>query len=127
MKIASTIYENYADFDGFVILHGTDTMAYTASALSYLLQNLDKCVVFTGSQKPMEQLLTDAIQNFTGALIFAGAYSREIPEVGLFFHNELFRGNRSTKHDASGFDAFSSPNLPSLAKIGVTVKRKLHM
>lgn len=120
-RIADTIYENYQYFSGFVILHGTDTMAYSASALSFMLQNLSKCVVLTGSQVPMAQLRTDAIENMVGALMMAGRYSNVIPEVGLFFNNTLFRGNRTTKQNASGFDSFGSPNLPCLAKIGVNV------
>lgn len=122
-KIAKTIDDNYTTrFDGFVILHGTDTMAYTASALSYMLKDLTKSVVLTGSQKPMEELLTDATKNFLGALILAGPYSSTINEVGIFFHDQLFRGNRTTKHDASAFDGFSSPNRSCLATIGVDVK-----
>ena len=123
-KIAESIYQNYQYYSGFVILHGTDTMAYTASALSYMLQNLGKSVVVTGSQVPLAQLRTDAIENFVGSLIIAGRYSNSIPEVGLFFNNTLFRGNRTTKVNASGFAAFDSPNLPYLAKIGVNVTGK---
>ena len=120
-KIAESIYQNYQYYSSFVILHGTDTMAYTSSALSYMLQNLGKSVVVTGSQVPLAQLRTDAIENFVGSLIMAGRYSKSIPEVGLFFNNTLFRGNRTTKVNASGFGAFDAPNLPCLAKIGVNV------
>ena len=124
-QIADTIYNNYQRFSSFVILHGTDTMAYTASALSFMLQNLEKAVVVTGSQVPLAQLRTDGIENFIGALIMAGRYSNTIPEVGLFFNSTLFRGNRVTKVSASGFSAFDSPNLPPLAKIGVNIESKL--
>ena len=121
-KIGNTIDQNYQLFSSFVVLHGTDTMAYTSSALSFMLQNLGKAVVVTGSQVPLAQLRTDAIENLAGSLIMAGCYATTIPEVGLFFNNTLFRGNRSTKVNASGFGAFDSPNLPSLAKIGVNIE-----
>ena len=124
-QIAETVYNNYKHFAGFVILHGTDTMAYTSSALSFMLQNLGKAVVVTGSQVPLAQLRTDAIENFIGSLILAGRYGSTITEVGLFFNNTLFRGNRATKVNASGFAAFDSPNYQSLAKIGVNVEGKL--
>ena len=124
-QIAETVYNNYKHFAGFVILHGTDTMAYTSSALSFMLQNLGKAVVVTGSQVPLAQLRTDAIENFIGSLILAGRYGSTITEVGLFFANTLFRGNRATKVNASGFAAFDSPNYHSLAKIGVNVESKL--
>lgn len=122
--IAKSVYSNYQGFIGFVILHGTDTMAYTSSALSFMLQNLGRAVVVTGSQVPLAQLRTDAIENFIGALIIAGRWGSTITEVGLFFNNTLFRGNRATKVNASGFTAFDSPNLPPLAKIGVNIDSK---
>ena len=121
INIAKSIYCNYQGFSGFVILHGTDTMAYTSSALSFMLQNLGKAVIVTGSQVPLAQLRTDAIENFVGALIMAGRWGPTITEVGLFFNNTLFRGNRTTKVNASGFEAFNSPNLPPLATIGVNI------
>lgn len=126
-EIAETVYNNYKPFAGFVVLHGTDTMAYTSSALSFMLQNLGKAVVVTGSQVPLAQLRTDAIENFVGSLILAGRYGSTITEVGLFFDNTLFRGNRSTKVNASGFAAFDSPNYVSLATIGVNVEGKLSL
>ena len=126
-EIAETVYNNYKRFAGFVILHGTDTMAYTSSALSFMLQNLGKAVVVTGSQVPLAQLRTDAIENFVGSLILAGRYGSTITEVGLFFDNTLFRGNRATKVNASGFSAFNSPNYQSLATIGVNVEGKLSL
>lgn len=96
-------------------------MAYTASALSFMLQYLCKSVILTGSQVPLAQLRTDAIENFVGALIMAGRWGSTISESGLFFNNTLFRGNRTTKVNASGFAAFDSPNYPPLAKVGVDV------
>ncbi len=124
-NIADVVFKNYQSFSGFVILHGTDTMAYTSSALSFMFENLGKAVIVTGSQVPLAQLRTDAIENFIGALILAGQFGDQIPEVGLFFNNTLFRGNRTTKVNASGFGAFDSPNYLPLAKIGVDFQREL--
>lgn len=121
VKIANYVNLNIAAFDGFVILHGTDTMAYTSSALSFLFCNLNKAVIVTGSQVPMVQLRTDGISNFVGALILAGVYGSTITEVGLFFDSKLYRGNRATKVNASQFEAFDSPNFPPLATIGVDI------
>ncbi len=114
-QIAQTIFRNYKLFDAFVILHGTDSLAYTCSALSFMLQNLGKPVVLTGSQAPMLELQNDATDNLLGSLIIAGHFM--IPEVCLFFNHRLLRGNRSTKVSASAFAAFSSPNAPPLATI----------
>eukprot|EP00041_Stephanoeca_diplocostata_P023226 m.566264 g.566264 ORF g.566264 m.566264 type:complete len:598 (+) comp22248_c0_seq15:177-1970(+) len=119
VKIATTIEENYDKFNGFVVLHGTDTMAYTSSALSFMLQNLGKSVVVTGSQLSMAQQRNDGQSNFQGALIVAGHYT--IPEVTLFFDNKLLRGNRATKVHASGLTAFDSPNLDPLMKFGIDI------
>ncbi|KAF2204439.1 asparaginase-domain-containing protein [Delitschia confertaspora ATCC 74209] len=113
--IARTVYNNYQLFDGFVILHGTDSLAYTCSALSFMLQNLGKPVVLTGSQAPMMELQNDAQDNLLGSLIIAGHFM--IPEVCLFFNFKLFRGNRTTKISAEEFDAFDSPNMAPLATI----------
>ena len=113
--IAQTIFRNYKLFDAFVILHGTDSLAYTCSALSFMLQNLGKPVILTGSQAPMLELQNDATDNLLGSLIIAGHFM--IPEVCLFFNYKLLRGNRSTKISASEFSAFSSPNMPPLARI----------
>lgn len=110
--IAQTIFRNYKLFDAFIILHGTDSLAYTCSALSFMLQNLGKPVILTGSQAPMLELQNDAIDNLLGSLIIAGHFM--IPEVCLFFNHELLRGNRSTKASASDFAAFTSPNVPPL-------------
>jgi L-asparaginase type I len=118
-RFARDIAEAHDRYDGFVILHGTDTMAYTASALSFLLEGLRKPVILTGAQIPLENLRNDALDNLLGALGIAGHYP--IPEVGLFFHHRLLRGNRATKVDAGGLDAFASPNLPPLVDIGIDV------
>ncbi|MGE0786063.1 MAG: type I asparaginase [Sandaracinaceae bacterium] len=118
-RFAEDIEAAYDDYDAFVIVHGTDTMAYTASALSFLLENLGKPVILTGAQIPLEQLRNDAIDNLLGALGLAGHYA--IPEVGLFFYNKLLRGCRATKTDAVGLDAFYSPNLPPLAELAIDV------
>ncbi|KAJ5649649.1 uncharacterized protein N7484_003372 [Penicillium longicatenatum] len=112
-EIAESIYQNYTLFDGFVILHGTDSLAYTCSALSFMLQNLGKPVVLTGSQAPMLELQNDATDNLLGSLVVAGHFM--IPEVCLYFNNKLFRGNRTTKVSASDFAAFDAPNCPPLA------------
>ncbi|KAL8910394.1 MAG: hypothetical protein Q9171_004303 [Xanthocarpia ochracea] len=114
-EIALTIYRNYRLFDGFVVLHGTDSLAYTCSALSFMLQNLGKPVILTGSQAPITELQNDATDNLLGSLIIAGHFM--IPEVCLFFNYKLFRGNRATKVSSSDFAAFASPNLPPLAVI----------
>lgn len=113
--IAHTIYRNYQLYDGFVVLHGTDSLAYTASALSFMLENLGKPVILTGSQAPMVELRSDAGNNLLGSLIVAGHFM--IPEVCLFFDDKLFRGNRTTKVAADAFDAFASPNMPPLAEV----------
>ena len=114
-EIAETIYRNYRHFDAFVVLHGTDSLAYTCSALSFMLQHLGKPVILTGSQAPMLELQNDATDNLLGSLIIAGHFM--IPEVCLFFNYKLFRGNRATKVSANEFAAFSSPNFPPLATI----------
>jgi lysophospholipase len=114
-QIAKTVYRNYQLFDGFVVLHGTDSLAYTSSALSFMLHNLGKPVILTGSQAPMMELQTDAQDNLLSSLIIAGHFM--IPEVCLFFNFKLFRGNRTTKVSADDFQAFASPNLPPLATI----------
>lgn len=113
VKMSKTIEDNYKKYDGFIILHGTDTMAYTASALSFMLESLNKTVVVTGSQIPILELKNDAVDNLLGSLIVAGHYN--IPEVTIFFHNKLLRGNRTTKESTSEMEAFTSPNFPPLA------------
>jgi len=123
--IARTLYERRADHSGFVVLHGTDTMAYTSSALSFLLPGFGKPVVVTGSQIPITRIRSDGRQNFIGALQVATR--PELQEVMLLFGEVLLRGNRSTKMDASGLDAFESPRFPPLADIGIdiVVRREL--
>ncbi|MGV8095819.1 MAG: asparaginase [Mangrovibacterium sp.] len=124
-KLARTIQENYSKFDGFVILHGTDTMAYTASALSYMLENLDKPVVMTGSQLPIGILRTDGKENLITSIEIAAAKQNGtvvVPEVCIYFDFKLTRGNRTSKRHADHFSAFHSPNYPLLAKAGVDIK-----
>jgi L-asparaginase len=118
--LAIDIQTRYHDFDGFIILHGTDTMSYTASALSFVFENLSKPVIITGSQIPLSQLRTDARVNLLNALYIAAYHP--ISEVCLFFNNRLFRGNRTTKQSADGFDAFVSPNYPILLEAGIKIK-----
>jgi L-asparaginase len=124
-KIATTIHRNYNKHDGFVILHGTDTMAYTASALSYMFENLDKPIVMTGSQLPIGVLRTDGKENLITAIEIAAARKDGVPivpEVCIYFDFKLYRGNRTTKRHADHFSAFDSLNYPLLAKAGVEIK-----
>jgi len=118
--IADDIKQKYTDYDGFVVLHGTDTMAYTASALSFMLANLAKPVIVTGSQIPLSQIRSDGLNNLLNALYLAAHHP--VPEVGLFFNNRLYRGNRATKADADGFNAFESPNYPALVEAGIQIE-----
>ncbi|MFM2480096.1 asparaginase [Celerinatantimonas sp. YJH-8] len=118
--IAEDIQANYHKYDGFVVLHGTDTMAYTASALSFMLENLTKPVIVTGSQIPLCELRSDGHINLQNALYLAANYP--IHEVCLFFNNTLYRGNRSTKAHADGFDAFMSPNFQPLLRAGIQIE-----
>ncbi len=123
-KLAKTIQRNYNRFDGFVVLHGTDTMAYTASALSYMLENLDKPVVMTGSQLPIGIFRTDGKENLITAIEIAAAQKNGttiVPEVCVYFDNKLYRGNRVVKRHADHFSAFDSVNYPLLAKAGVDI------
>jgi L-asparaginase len=125
IKLAETIESNYEKYNGFVILHGTDTMAYSASALSFMLQNLEKPVIFTGSQLPIGLLRTDGKENLITAIEIAAAESNGqpiTPEVCIYFENKLLRGNRTTKHSAEHFNAFDSPNYPTLADAGVHIR-----
>lgn len=124
-KMASVIEKNYNDFDGFVVLHGSDTMSYSASALSFMLENLAKPVIFTGSQLPIGDLRTDAKENLITAIQIASLQKNKKPviqEVGLYFEYRLYRGNRTTKISAEHFNAFTSPNFPELAESGVHLK-----
>lgn len=123
--IARSIAENYDDYDGFVVLHGTDTMAYTASALSFMLDGLYKPVIITGSQLPIGEVRTDGEENLITALQIAAATDTDgrpmVREVAILFENYLWRGNRSTKRSADNFNAFKSNNYPQLAKIGLGI------
>lgn len=122
-QLVRIISRNYDEYDGFVILHGTDTMAYTASALSFMLENLTKPVIFTGSQLPIGQLRTDGKENLMTSLELAIEHNDEglprVPEVCIYFNGRLLRGNRSTKQNADGFNAFDSFNYPHLCDAGV--------
>lgn len=124
-KIATIIKENYDSYDGFVVLHGSDTMSYSASALSFMLENLNKPVVFTGSQLPIGDLRTDAKENLITAIQVASLRNKNksvVHEVCLYFEYKLYRGNRTTKISAEHFNAFASPNFSSLAESGVHLK-----
>ncbi|WP_418982429.1 asparaginase [Alistipes sp.] len=128
VAMAELIRDNYARYDGFVVLHGTDTMSYTASALSFLLENLAKPVVFTGSQIPIGVLRTDGRENLITAIEIAGAQiggRPEVPEVSLYFQNRLFRANRTSKRSAEALSAFRSDNYPPLAEVGVNIAYNL--
>jgi L-asparaginase len=118
-RIARDVADRYDDYDGFVVIHGTDTMAYTASALSFLLEGLAKPVILTGSQVPLCEVRSDARTNLITSLLIASSF--RIPEVCLFFGDRLFRGNRAVKVSADGFDAFDSPNYPPLGTVGVDI------
>jgi L-asparaginase len=122
VKLARIIESKYTDFDGFVVLHGSDTMAYTASALSFMLENLGKPVVLTGSQLPIGEIRTDAKENFITALEIAATKKHGkamVPEVCIYFDYQLFRGNRAIKYNAENFEAFRTPNYHKLAVAGV--------
>lgn len=125
LEMAKLIYDNYDSHDGFVILHGSDTMAFSASALSFLLEGLQKPVILSGSQLPIGEIRTDARENLITALELASAKKNSdalIHEVGIFFDNKLFRGNRAFKYNAANFEAFRSPNYPVLVESGVHLK-----
>lgn len=121
MRLSKHIHSNYDTFDGFVILHGTDTMAYTASALSFSLSNIGKPILFTGSQVPMSNIRSDAHRNVINAVELA---TYPICDVGICFNDKLYRGNRASKMSIGDFDAFSSPNFPELADIGINITLK---
>lgn len=124
-EVAVLIGDNYLDFDGFVVLHGSDTMSYTAAALSFMLENLAKPVILTGSQLPIGDLRTDAKENLITAIQIASLYEGGQPvikEVCLYFEYKLYRGNRTTKINADHFQAFRSMNYPTLVESGVTLK-----
>lgn len=119
-RIAQDIYDHFDLYDGFVIFHGTDTLAYTASALSFMLENLSKPVILTGSQIPLSEVRNDAIDNIITSLWLCS--HEPISEVCVYFNQKLLRGNRSQKISAQGFDAFDSPNYPHLASIGTHIE-----
>lgn len=131
MKIAKMIEDNYDNYNGFVVLHGTDTMSYTASALSFMLENLGKPVIVTGSQLPIGKLRTDGKENLLTSIEIAAARNAQgepmVPEVCIFFQSALMRGNRTTKINAEGFNAFRSYNFPPLAKAGIHIKYEAHL
>ena len=125
IELAKIIKENYTRFDGFVILHGSDTMSFTASALSFMLENLNKPVILTGSQLPIGIIRTDGKENLITAIEIAGAKNSKhalVKEVCIYFEYKLYRGNRTFKYNSSHFDAFKSPNYPALAEAGVDIK-----
>ena len=126
IELAGIVEEHYDSFDGFVVLHGSDTMAHSASALSFLLENLDKPVIFTGSQLPLGLPRTDARENLITALEIAALKNESgdslIPEVCIYFEDRLYRGNRTHKFNSENFDAFISPNYPVLAEAGVKIE-----
>lgn len=124
IKLATIIKENYNKFDGFVILHGTDTMAFTASALSFMLENLSKPVILTGSQLPINILRTDGKENLISSIEIAAAKIKgkaAVPEVCIYFEFKLYRGNRTKKRSAENFNAFESPDYPPLAEAGINI------
>lgn len=125
VELAEIIEKNYNSYDGFVILHGSDTMSYTASALSFMLENLSKPVILTGSQLPIGIIRTDGKENLITAIEIAAAKGKNgkplVPEVAIYFEYELYRGNRTLKYNSEHFDAFKSPNYPVLAEAGVSI------
>ena len=129
-QLVRIIADNYEAYDGFVVLHGTDTMAYTASALSFMLENLTKPVILTGSQLPIGQLRTDGKENLLTSIELAAAFGEDgrpmVPEVCIYFSGRLLRGNRSTKESADGFNAFNSFNYPHLCEAGVEFQFNPH-
>ena len=130
-KMAHAVYDNYDSYNGFVILHGTDTMSYSGSALSFMLAHLGKPVVFTGSQLPVGVLRSDAKENLLTAIEIAAATDEDgnaiVPEVTIFFGDKLFRANRTTKRNAEHFTAFKSYNYPALAQAGVHITYQPHL
>ena len=129
VELATVIEKNYEAYDGFVVLHGTDTMSYTASALSFMLENLNKPVIFTGSQLPLRVLRTDGRDNFITAVELAARREGDVamvPEVCVYFENRLMRANRTVKYNTENFNAFISPNYPLLAEAGIYLRFYKH-
>jgi len=120
IKIGNSIKSHYDDYDSFIVIHGTDTLAYTACILSFMLENLNKLVIVTGAQIPLIEMRNDSLKNLVDSLIIAGNYY--IPEVCTFFNSKLMRGNRTIKDDNINLDAFHSPNFSNLIELGVTAK-----
>ncbi|MFR9543155.1 MAG: asparaginase [Rikenellaceae bacterium] len=125
IKLVEIIEQNYTKYDGFVVLHGTDTMSFTASALSFLISGLQKPIIFTGSQIPIGVLRTDGRENLISAIEVA--VDGIVKEVAIFFQNMLLRANRTTKFNSEYFNAFHSPNLPPLAEAGITIDYNEHL
>lgn len=128
-ELVKLIEKNYDEYDGFVILHGSDTMAYTASALSFMIEGLDKPVILTGSQLPVNGIRSDAKENLITALVIAAEKRKgkaRVPEVCIYFDYKLFRGNRAFKYNSAKFEAFRSPNFPVLAEAGVYLRFNKH-
>ncbi len=125
IRVAEVIEANYEKYDGFVVLHGSDTMAYSASGLSFILENLNKPVILTGSQLPLGEVRTDGRENLITSIEMASAYEDEtavVPEVAIYFENQLLRGNRTHKYNAENFNAFHSFNYPALATAGLHIR-----
>lgn len=131
IKLSNLIKDNYKKYDGFVILHGTDTMSYTASALSFMLDNLEKPIILTGSQLPIGMLRTDGKENIISSIEIAAARREDgramVPEVCIYFESQLYRGNRTTKYNAENFRAFRSANCQPLAEVGIHIKYNAHL
>ena len=125
IDLVGVIEQNYLEYDGFVILHGTDTMAYTGAALSFMISNLYKPIILTGAQLPLGTIRTDGKENIITAIEIAAAKKKDgsprVPEVAIYFENKLFRANRTHKYNAEYFDAFESPNYPPLAEAGIKI------
>jgi len=125
VELVSVIEGNYEKYDGFVVLHGSDTMAYTASALSFMLENLNKPVILTGSQLPLGMIRSDGRENLITAIEIAASRDNDtpvVPEVAIYFENKLLRGNRTFKYNAEHFEAFRSGNYPPLAEVGIHIR-----
>lgn len=122
VEIAEVIRDHYDAYEGFLVIHGTDTMAFTAAALSFMVQPLDKPVILTGSQLPLSETRTDAQSNLLTSLLLLGQYHQRLSGVHLFFNDRLYRGNRTTKVNADSFSAFDSPNFPAVGRAGINVE-----
>ncbi len=127
VKIAHTIRDNYHNYDGFLVVHGTDTMSFTASALSFMLEDLNKPVILTGSQIPFDETRNDAVDNLLGSLMILGQFHQQLRDVYLYFSNKLLRGNRSSKINADALNAFASPNFPVVGKVGIGISLKTEL